>query len=84
MLCFGPRTVKSIYGMSLQIEHLFWKYLRSKCYRKALVWQKRYPLHVLGGYQEAEAVTVSHLAQQEAMLYRQQSVPQNKARTKFK
>ena len=88
MLCFGPHTVKSICGMSLQIKHLFWKYLRSESYRKALVWQKRYLLLVLVGYQEAEATTVSRLAQlsgvQEAMLYRQQSVPQKKARTRFK
>ena len=72
----------------LQIKHLFWKYLRSESYRKALVWQKRYLLLVLGGYQEAETITVSRLAQlsgvQESMLYRQQSVPQKKARTRFK
>jgi A-kinase anchor protein 9 len=88
MLCFGLCTVKSSYGMSLQIKHLFWKYLRSESYRKALVWQKRYLLLVLGGYQEAEAITVSRLAQpsgvQEAMLYRQQSVAQKKARSRFK
>jgi len=88
MLCFGPRTVKSIYGMSLQIKQLFWKYLRAESYRKALVWQKRYLLLVLGGYQKAESITVSRLAQlsgvQEAMLYRQQSVPGNKTRTRFK
>lgn len=74
--------------MSLQIKHLFWKCLRSESYRKALVWQKRYLLLVLGGYQEAEAITVSRLAQlsgvQESMLYQQQSVPQKKARTRFK
>lgn len=88
MLCFGPHTVTSNYGMSLQIKHLFWKYLRSESYRKALVWQKRYLLLVLGGYQEAEAITVSRLAHlsgvQETMLYRQQSVPQKKPRTRFK
>lgn len=74
--------------MSLQIRHLFWKYLRSESYRKALMWQKRYLLLVLGGYQEAEAITVSRLAQlsgvQESMLYRQQAVPQKKPRTRFK
>jgi len=74
--------------MSLQIKHLFWKYLRSESYRKTLVWQKRYLILVLGGYQEAEAITVSRRAQlsgvQEAMLCRQQSAPQKKARTRFK
>ena len=85
---FWTLYIKSSYGMSLQIKHLFWKYLRSESYRKALVWQKRYLLLVLGGYQEAEAITVSRLPQlsgaQEAMLYRQQLVPQKKARTRFK
>ena len=68
-----------------RIKHLFWKYLPLESYRKALVWQKRYLLLVLGGYQEAEATSVSRLAQlsvvQEAILYRQLSVPQKKAKT---
>jgi hypothetical protein len=88
VLCFGQHTVTSNYGMSVQIKHLFWKYLRSESYRKALVWQKRYLLLVLGGYQEAEAVTVGRLAHlsgvQETLLYRQKSVPQKKPRTRFK
>jgi A-kinase anchor protein 9 len=88
MLRFGPHTVKLSYGMSVQIKLLFWKYLRSESYRKALAWQKRYLLLVLGGYQEAEAITVSRLAQlsgvQETMLYRQQAVSQKKPRTRFK
>jgi chromosome segregation ATPase len=71
-----------------RIKQLSWKYLRSESYCKALVWQKRYLLLVLGGYQEAEAITVSRLAQlsgvQEAMLCRQQPVPRKKARTRFK
>ncbi|KAJ9592257.1 hypothetical protein L9F63_001258, partial [Diploptera punctata] len=39
------------------------QYLRAESYRKALIWQKRYLLVVLGGYQESEAITVSRLAQ---------------------
>jgi hypothetical protein len=70
--------------MSVQIKHLFWKYLRSESYRKSLVWQKRYLLLVLGGYEEMEAIILSRLAQQESMLYRQQSVPQKKPRARFK
>lgn len=74
--------------MPLQVKHLFGKYLRSESYRKALVWQKRYLLVVLGGYQESEAITVSRLAHlsgvQEAMLHQQHSVSQKKPRTRFK
>ncbi|PSN48348.1 hypothetical protein C0J52_08077 [Blattella germanica] len=46
-----------------KVKHLFGKFLRAESYRKALVWQKRYLLVVLGGYQESEAITVSRLAQ---------------------
>jgi A-kinase anchor protein 9 len=74
--------------MSLQVKHLLGKYLRSESYRKALVWQKRYLLVVLGGYQESEALTVGRLAQlsgvQEAVLYQQHSVSRKKPRTRFK
>nr|CAD7568055.1 unnamed protein product [Timema californicum] len=45
-----------------RVAHLFGKYLRSESYRKALVWQKRYLLVVLGGYQECEALTLDRLA----------------------
>jgi A-kinase anchor protein 9 len=74
--------------MSLQVKVLFSKYLRSESYRKALVWQKRYLLVVLGGYQESEAVTLSRLSQlsgvQEAMLHQRHSASRKKPRTRFK
>jgi hypothetical protein len=74
--------------MSLQVKYFLWKFLRSESYRKALVWQKRYLLVVLRGYQEAEAITVSRLAQlsgvQEVMLHQRHSVSRKNLRTRFK
>lgn len=74
--------------MSLQMKYLHGKYLRSESYRKALIWQKRYLLVVLGGYQESEAITVSRLAQlpgvQETMLHQRYSALRTKPRMRFK
>nr|CAD7196488.1 unnamed protein product [Timema douglasi] len=52
----------TVTDMDERVAHLFGKYLRSESYRKALVWQKRYLLVVLGGYQECEALTLDRLA----------------------
>ncbi|KAJ4436139.1 hypothetical protein ANN_18766 [Periplaneta americana] len=70
------------------VKNLLGKYLRAESYRKALVWQKRYLLVVLGGYQESEAITVSRLAHlsgvQEAMLHQQHTASRKKPKTRFR
>ncbi|XP_047675126.1 A-kinase anchor protein 9 isoform X3 [Tachysurus fulvidraco] len=45
-------TIKRIYG----------KYLRSESFRKALIYQKKYLLLLLGGFQECEEATLSLIA----------------------
>ncbi|XP_069680061.1 A-kinase anchor protein 9-like isoform X4 [Periplaneta americana] len=71
-----------------KVKNLLGKYLRAESYRKALVWQKRYLLVVLGGYQESEAITVSRLAHlsgvQEAMLHQQHTASRKKPKTRFR
>uniref|UniRef100_A0A4W5NB75 Pericentrin/AKAP-450 centrosomal targeting domain-containing protein n=1 Tax=Hucho hucho TaxID=62062 RepID=A0A4W5NB75_9TELE len=47
-----PFVVKKIYG----------KYLRSESFRKALIYQKKYLLLLLGGFQECEEATLSIIA----------------------
>ncbi|XP_024943907.1 A-kinase anchor protein 9 isoform X5 [Cephus cinctus] len=46
-----------------KIQHFYGKYLRVDSRRKALVYQKRYLLCIVGGYQISEANTLSVLAQ---------------------
>ena len=45
-----------------QIRCLYAKYIRSESFRKALVYQKRYLLLLLGGYQESEREALAMVA----------------------
>ncbi|XP_069704489.1 pericentrin-like isoform X1 [Periplaneta americana] len=68
-----------------KVKNLLGKYLRAESYCKALIWQKRYLLVVLGDYQESEAITVSRLAHlsgvQEAILH---TASRKKPKTRFR
>ncbi|XP_053542007.1 A-kinase anchor protein 9 isoform X9 [Ictalurus punctatus] len=50
--CNSAHSVQRIYG----------KYLRSESFRKALIYQKKYLLLLLGGFQECEEATLSLIA----------------------
>jgi len=41
---------------------MYGKYLRSESFRKALIYQKKYLLLLLGGFQECEEATLSLLS----------------------
>lgn len=41
---------------------MYGKYLRSESFRKALIYQKKYLLLLLGGFQECEEATLSLIA----------------------
>ncbi|NXH10480.1 PCNT protein, partial [Bucco capensis] len=45
-----------------QLQRLYRKYLRAESFRKALVYQKKYLLLILGGYQDCEQATLSLIA----------------------
>ncbi|XP_026194895.1 pericentrin-like isoform X2 [Anabas testudineus] len=45
-----------------KVQRLYERYLRAESFRKALVYQKRYLLLLLGGFQECEQVTLSLIA----------------------
>ncbi|KFQ25554.1 Pericentrin, partial [Merops nubicus] len=47
---------------SPKLQRLYRKYLRAESYRKALVYQKKYLLLLLGGFQECEQATLSLIA----------------------
>lgn len=46
----------------LQVQRLYERYLRAESFRKALVYQKRYLLLLLGGFQECEQATLCVIA----------------------
>lgn len=56
-----PRT-PSICPPPLQVQRLYEKYLRAESYRKSLVYQKRYLLLLLGGFQDCEQATLALIA----------------------
>ncbi|XP_029444704.1 A-kinase anchor protein 9 isoform X2 [Rhinatrema bivittatum] len=47
---------------NLALKRIYGKYLRSESYRKALIYQKKYLLLLLGGFQECEQATLSLIA----------------------
>ncbi|XP_054832360.1 pericentrin [Eublepharis macularius] len=54
---------KSTVGPSnLKLQKLYRKYLRAESFRKALIYQKKYLLLLLGGFQECEQATLSLIA----------------------
>lgn len=53
---------KSMGASNLKLQKLYRKYLRAESFRKALVYQKKYLLLLLGGFQECEQATLSLIA----------------------
>ncbi|KAJ8000251.1 hypothetical protein DPEC_G00202900 [Dallia pectoralis] len=49
-------------GDNAALKRMYGKYLRSESFRKALVYQKKYLLLLLGGFQECEEATLSLIA----------------------
>ncbi|KAM9308110.1 LOW QUALITY PROTEIN: A-kinase anchor protein 9 [Gastrophryne carolinensis] len=47
---------------NMALKRVYGKYLRSESYRKALVYQKKYLLLLLGGFQECEEATLALIA----------------------
>ncbi|XP_067868569.1 A-kinase anchor protein 9 isoform X3 [Heterodontus francisci] len=47
---------------TVAIKRIYWKYLRAESFRKALIYQKKYLLLLLGGFQECEQATLSFIA----------------------
>uniref|UniRef100_A0A3Q3M890 A kinase (PRKA) anchor protein 9 n=1 Tax=Mastacembelus armatus TaxID=205130 RepID=A0A3Q3M890_9TELE len=51
-----------LFPLSLPFQRMYGKYLRSESFRKALIYQKKYLLLLLGGFQECEEATLSLLS----------------------
>lgn len=60
LFCF--MSMFSVIFMLVQVQRLYERYLRAESYRKSLVYQKRYLLLLLGGFQECEEATLSLIA----------------------
>ncbi|XP_058040312.1 pericentrin isoform X2 [Ahaetulla prasina] len=57
-----PENKQTVISSSPKIQKLYRKYLRAESFRKALVYQKKYLLLLLGGFQECEQATLSLIA----------------------
>ncbi|XP_072572459.1 pericentrin isoform X5 [Paramormyrops kingsleyae] len=55
----GPVIVTDCAKLRAQVQRLYLKYLRAESFRKALVYQKKYLLLQLGGFQDSELATLS-------------------------
>lgn len=52
-----------VYSLSIYcFQRMYGKYLRSESFRKALIYQKKYLLLLLGGFQECEEATLALLS----------------------
>ena len=58
--------VASKHKMAQRIHKLYLRYLRSESYRKALVYQKRYLLLLIGGFHDSEQATLALIARMSA------------------
>lgn len=58
--CHDPERCSDVLSMSPQ--RMYGKYLRAESFRKALIYQKKYLLLLLGGFQECEEATLSLIA----------------------
>jgi len=46
----------------LQVQRLYGKYLRAESFRKALIYQKKYLLLLIGGFRDCEEETLAMIA----------------------
>ncbi|XP_042327115.1 LOW QUALITY PROTEIN: pericentrin [Sceloporus undulatus] len=59
---FVMEAKSTMASSNLKMQKLYRKYLRAESYRKALVYQKKYLLLLLGGFQACEQATLSFIA----------------------
>ncbi|XP_037075026.1 pericentrin-like [Pollicipes pollicipes] len=50
-------------GDDARLQYAYGRFLRAESYRRALCWQKRYLMVLLGGYQETETMTLQRMTQ---------------------
>ena len=51
-----------VFPSRAQVQRLYERYLRAESFRKSLVYQKRYLLLLLGGFQDCEQATLCLIA----------------------
>ena len=61
--CITPTEKREIYiALCLQIQRLYGRYLRAESFRKALIYQKKYLLFLIGGFRDTEEDTLAMIA----------------------
>ncbi|XP_006894104.1 PREDICTED: pericentrin [Elephantulus edwardii] len=58
----APAGSEDGYTCSIKVEKLYLHYLRAESFRKALIYQKKYLLLLIGGFQDSEQETLSMIA----------------------
>ncbi|XP_032213879.1 pericentrin isoform X6 [Mustela erminea] len=58
----APAAREEASSGSVQVEKLYLHYLRAESFRKALIYQKKYLLLLIGGFQDSEQETLSMIA----------------------
>ncbi|XP_044106683.1 pericentrin isoform X3 [Neovison vison] len=58
----APAAREEANSCSVQVEKLYLHYLRAESFRKALIYQKKYLLLLIGGFQDSEQETLSMIA----------------------
>ncbi|XP_047573599.1 pericentrin isoform X2 [Lutra lutra] len=58
----APAAREEADGCGVQVEKLYLHYLRAESFRKALIYQKKYLLLLIGGFQDSEQETLSMIA----------------------
>ncbi|PNJ06046.1 PCNT isoform 8, partial [Pongo abelii] len=57
-----PAASAEAHTSSVKMEKLYLRYLRAESFRKALIYQKKYLLLLIGGFQDSEQETLSMIA----------------------
>ncbi|KAM6224064.1 pericentrin [Rhynchocyon petersi] len=57
-----PAATEEASSSSIKVEKLYLHYLRAESFRKALIYQKKYLLLLIGGFQDSEQETLSMIA----------------------
>ncbi|XP_074176191.1 pericentrin isoform X7 [Rhinolophus sinicus] len=58
----APATREEADASTVKMEKLYLRYLRAESFRKALIYQKKYLLLLIGGFQDSEQETLSMIA----------------------
>ena len=77
-------NVKSSSSTSRKLQKTYERYVRAESSRKALVYQKKYLLLIIGGFQETESTTLRLISKMSGQPNPQQILQKPDPKTRFK